>query len=147
MISDERVARVLRLLQGAIRAAGATQTEVDVRIGRRRGYLSHVFQRRVDLKLLDLLQVLEVLHLDSASFFSTALKSQARPQLDDLIELVTANQSSPLGRPAGPPAPVAAATAVTAAEADLDRELLEKVRSIVRQVLQSLPPRDRQEAG
>ncbi len=145
MISDERVARVLRLLQGAIRAAGATQTEVDVRIGRRRGSLSHVFQRRVDLKLLDLLQVLEVLHLDSASFFSTALKSQARPQLDDLIELATANKSSPLGWPAAAPTPVAVDEAETTA--DPDRELLEKVRAIVRQVLQSLPPRDRQEAG
>lgn len=144
MISDERVARVLRLLQGAIRAAGATQTEVDVRIGRRRGYLSHVFQRRVDLKLLDLLQVLEVLQLDSASFFSTALKSQARPQLDDLIELVTTHKSSPGGWPAIPLGETAPAAE---AALDPDRELLDKVRSIVRQVLQSLPPKDRQEAG
>lgn len=148
MVSDERVIRVLRLLQGAIRAAGYTQTEMDDRIGRRRGYLSHVFQRRVDLKLQDLLQTLEAMQIDAGSFFLTALKSQARPQLDDLIELVTTAKLTETSWPASFPEPPSAEVRSTAESAgDPDAELLERVRAIVRQVLASLPHRDTQSTG
>ena len=80
MDAESRLERLLRLLQGAIRAAGLTQSEVDGRIGRRRGYLSHVFQRRVDLRLIDLLRTLEVLGLEPGRFFR-ALFSAREPAL------------------------------------------------------------------
>lgn len=77
MNTQELLSRSLKLLQSAIRASGMTQTEVDVRIGRRRGYLSHVFQRRVDLKVEDLMLALEVLGIDAARFFETVSEAQA----------------------------------------------------------------------
>jgi hypothetical protein len=73
--TDDLVSRCLQLLQGAIRASGQTQTEVDERIGRRKGYLSHVFQRRVDLKVIDLLLALEVLDIDPRRFFLAVTQS------------------------------------------------------------------------
>lgn len=154
MVSDERMIRVLRLLQGAIRAAGFTQTRMDDRIGRRRGYLSHVFQRRVDLKLQDLLSTLEVLQIDPASFFRTALRSLTRPQLDDLIELVTTNKTQQAGGTRPAPAPERPegrgreeGTPAVGEAVDPDQELLDRVRAIVRQVLSSLPRGDRQKLG
>ena len=65
------------MLQGAIRASGYTQTDIDDRIGRRRGYLSHVFQRRVDLKLIDLLRALEVLEIEPRRFFAAVTAASA----------------------------------------------------------------------
>ena len=128
---ESRLGRLLRLLQGAIRAAGFTQIEVDDRIGRRRGYLSHVFQRRVDLKLIDLLRALEVLEVDSGRFFRAALstRSDERAPVENLVQLVSELQG-------GWPAPVPSALeAGPAAGDDLDPELLRRVREAVRAVL------------
>lgn len=130
MSAHEQIERTLRLLQGSIRAAGLTQTEVDDRIGRRRGYLSHVFQQRVDLKLVDLLRVLEVLELEAGRFFAVAVtgRSDARSSLEDLIRLAVGVKS---GRPGGRSAPAVAARGAQQAE----RELLERVRAAVRSIL------------
>jgi hypothetical protein len=61
---DATYDRILAILRAAIRASGRTQVAVDQAIGRRRGYLSHVFQRRVEIKLRDVLKVLRILGLD-----------------------------------------------------------------------------------
>jgi hypothetical protein len=126
---DERLGRLLRLLQGSIRAAGHTQTEVDGRIGRRRGYLSHVFQRRVDLKLIDLLRALQVLQVDPARFFRAAFaaRSDERAPVDDLMQLVSELR-------VGWPETARSLPAEEAARDD-DRELLERVREAVRTIL------------
>ena len=60
--------RILTVLRAAIRASGRTQIELDRVIGRRQGYLSHVFQGRVQLKVRDLLAVIHALGLDPAAF-------------------------------------------------------------------------------
>ena len=147
MNAQEHLARVLRLLQGTIRAAGHTQTEVDERIGRRRGYLSHVFQRRVDLKLHDLLRVLEVLKVEPAAFFSPALAGRGgeHPQLEELMQLVSeATPRGPMPPPSPPPSaapplfapppqpPSPAEPAVALGE---DHRLVERVRAIVHELL------------
>ncbi len=101
MEDDARLGKLLKLLQGSIRAAGLTQTEVDERIGRRRGYLSHVFQRRVDLKVIDLLRALEVLEIDPARFFAVALGSRPEPRasLDEPLLLMGSSRlNGPLQR-------------------------------------------------
>lgn len=68
-LAAELLDHTLSLLQRSIRASGLTQLEVDRRIGRRRGFLSHVFQRKVDIKAVDLLRTLSVLGLEPRSFF------------------------------------------------------------------------------
>lgn len=61
-------ARILRLLRAAIRDSGRPQMEVDEAIGRHRGHLDHVFHRRTELKVRELLKVLGALRLDPAQF-------------------------------------------------------------------------------
>jgi hypothetical protein len=77
---DATYDRVLAILRAAIRASGRTQIQLDAAIGRRRGYLSHVFQHRVELKLRDILKVLRSLRLDpSLVLGSLVLKGRDAP--------------------------------------------------------------------
>lgn len=136
MNAEDHLARLLRLLQGSIRAAGFTQTEVDARIGRRRGYLSHVFQRRVDLKLADLLRVLEVLRLHPGRFFHAAVdgRTGAGLPLDNLMYLLAdaggrAGGADGWGTRAAAPTP----------QSEGDAELMDRVRTAVRRILDEDP--------
>lgn len=87
MSTEELLSRCLKLLQGAIRASGHTQTEVDGLIQRRRGFLSHVFQRRVDLKLIDLLRALDVLGIEPRQFFRAVVTSSGSGG-EDLVRML-----------------------------------------------------------
>jgi hypothetical protein len=131
MNADEQLSKILRLLQGSIRAGGFTQTEIDERIGRRRGYLSHVFQRRVDLKVVDLLHALAVLGLDPGRFFDAALGSrpEGRSSLEDLMQLVAHRQEveAEAGNGARP--------APGAGEPPVEPRLMARVRAAVRSIL------------
>lgn len=144
MDAEEHLTRILRLLQGAIRAAGRTQTEVDERIGRRRGYLSHVFQRRVDLKLHDLLRALQALEVEPRAFFQAAFAGRAgeHPALEELMQLVSEpKRQSPPPPGSAPPTSVPTVPAASAptpvAGTVEDAELVERVRAIVRELLTS----------
>ena len=119
--------RSLKLLQGAIRASEFTQTDVDERIGRRRGYLSHVFQRRVDLKLIDLLRVLEVLRVSPNRFFA-AVASEGKPSGSGVLQLI-----------AGQLAAEAPSTVKPSSPAPRDDAALEdRVRKALRSILSQL---------
>jgi hypothetical protein len=77
---DATYDRVLTILRAAIRASGRSQIQLDAAIGRRRGYLSHVFQHRVELKLRDVLKVLRTLRFDpSLVLGSLVLKGRDAP--------------------------------------------------------------------
>lgn len=136
---EDRLGRILKLLQGSIRAAGFTQTEVDERIGRRRGYLSHVFQRRVDLKLVDLLRALDVLQVDPGRFFGAALggrRSERSATLEDLMSLVVDLRDGGQAASALPiPASVVGSPANESFPKINDDALLDRVRVAVRKVL------------
>lgn len=134
MNAQEHLGRVLQLLQGSIRAAGFTQTEVDERIGRRRGYLSHVFQRRVDLKLVDLLRVLRVLELQPGRFFRAAVGGRAdgRASLEDLMQLMAEVGDGRRERESQGARPAPASPTRTPEE---DQQLMERVRAAVRSIL------------
>ncbi len=121
----------LRLLQGAIRATGYTQTEIDERIGRRRGYLSHVFQRRVDLKVGDLLRILQVLSIDPRLFFLAATSPEPAHGTEVLRLIADSFEPVAAAHPAA--APPGAAVPLPAGR---DEELLERVRAVVRSVLE-----------
>lgn len=100
-----------------------TQTEVDERIGRRRGYLSHVFQRRVDLKVEDLMLALEVLGLDPADFFEASCESHA-PGSSSLLRLVS-QRASPVAQPIPSPG---------SDQAQLEERVRKALRSILGQL-------------
>lgn len=76
--------RILTVLRASIHASGRTQIEIDHAIGRRKGYLSHVFQRRVQLKVRDLLAVIDELGMDPGAFLGYLIlphgPRQPRPQ-------------------------------------------------------------------
>lgn len=131
---EEKLSKVLKLLQGSIRAAGYTQTQVDEAIGRRRGYLSHVFQRRVDLKLVDLLRALDVLQVDPTRFFRACLDGhqEERRSLEELMNLVGSQRRGAL-TPAG-------GWQVLPLHHDREDEyLMRRVRRAVRSILAETP--------
>ncbi len=128
-------------MQGAIRASGLTQTEVDERIGRRRGYLSHVFQRRVDLKVMDLLRALDALGIPPSRFFE-AVAEAAPTGSGGLLKLLAQRLASDprpaaqsLPAVAAPPSPPVAGPAPETAD---EAELEERVRIALRSVLAQL---------
>lgn len=129
MNAEDLLSRSLRLLQGAIRASGHTQTEIDDLIGRRRGYLSHVFQRRVDLKVIDLVRALEALGIDPRRFFAALVASGPSANVG-VLQLIADRPEEPPARPAAP----AASEPVAAAEPALE----ERVRTALRSILTGL---------
>jgi hypothetical protein len=135
MEPEGSLVKLLYLLRAAIRAAGRTQTEVDARIGRRRGYLSHVFQRRVDLKLRDLLGALDMVEVDSGRFFQAAFarRSDDQPAIEELIEILAGRRS---GRA---PANACAAAPEGSPEHANETGMLERVRKMVRAILAEWP--------
>ena len=126
MSTEDLLGRSLKLLQGAIRASDYTQTDIDERIGRRRGYLSHVFQRRVDLKLIDLLRALEVLGIEPRRFFAAVVEGR------------TSGSSGVLTIIAGRSPEQAAEAQTGPAPGTEAQDLEERVRSVVRKLLPQL---------
>jgi hypothetical protein len=115
------------LLQGAIRASGFTQTDIDDRIGRRRGYLSHVFQRRVDLKLIDLLRALELLEIEPRRFFA-AVTAGATGGSSGVLQLLAERLDWEAARAEQAEAPEAAG------DAALEERVKKALRSILSQM-------------
>lgn len=116
-----------------------TQTELDERIGRRRGYLSHVFQRRVDLKVLDLLRALDELGIPPSRFFE-AVSEAGQPGSSGVLRLL-ADRLAREPRPASPAGPVETSledVASGGAEAAETAELEERVRGALRSILSQL---------
>lgn len=131
MNAEDLLSRTLKLLQGATRVSGFSQTDLDDAIGRRRGYLSHVFQRRVDLKVGDLFRALEALDIDPCRFFDAVSRStsDAQPTLDELLRLAaTGNRRPPA--PSPPADPFRPAPGVAE-----DAELYARVQEAVREIL------------
>jgi hypothetical protein len=125
--AEDLLSRSLRLLQGAIRASGYTQTEIDDLIGRRRGYLSHVFQRRVDLKVIDLVRALEALGIDPRRFFAALVSSGPSANVG-VLQLISDRPEPP---PAVRPAP-------ESEPAGAEPVLEERVRHALRSILTGL---------
>ena len=117
--AEELLARSLKLLQGAIRASGLTQTEVDGKIRRRRGFLSHVFQRRVDLKLVDLLRALEILGIEPRQFFQVVIQGRSGTGPDVMHLLADRLKPAPEGASVEP----------------VESALQDQVRQAVREIL------------
>jgi hypothetical protein len=126
--AEDLLSRSLRLLQGAIRASGHTQTEIDDLIGRRRGYLSHVFQRRVDLKVIDLVRALEALGIDPRRFFAALVASGPSANVGVLQLIADRPEPPATDRPAPESEPTAATEPV----------LEERVRTALRSILTGL---------
>lgn len=134
--SEELLPRCLKLLQGAIRASGLTQTEVDGRIGRRRGYLSHVFQRRVDLKVVDLLRTLQVLGISPSRFFESVPRAASTASAGVLHLLAERLAQEPA--PAAAPEPSSPETLQATVDPADEALLEERVRTVLRSLLMQL---------
>jgi hypothetical protein len=122
--------RVLSVLHATIRASGRTQISLDAVIGRRRGYLSHVFQRRVALKVKDLVALVRALGVDPAGF---------------LGYLMLGESSTPATSPAAP-APARTPTAA-AGPAPARGELETLIASILDRSLPEEPSSASEAAG
>ncbi|HEX4953254.1 MAG TPA: hypothetical protein VF017_07665 [Thermoanaerobaculia bacterium] len=104
---------------------------MDEAIQRRRGYLSHVFQRRVDLKLIDLLRALDVLRVDPHKFFQLAFSSRADPAVSAVLtECFDPDQLGESGN----------ANLNLKTRPTEDLLLLERVRGAVRDILAEIRP-------
>ncbi|HEX4952998.1 MAG TPA: hypothetical protein VF017_06355 [Thermoanaerobaculia bacterium] len=136
MNADDLLNRCLALLQGAIRASGQTQTEIDHRIGRRKGYLSHVFQRRVDLKLIDLLLALEALDLEPRRFFG-ALAASATTGGSGVLELLASRVEGPVELHRSSAGGALASSSPPAVDPVLEERVRTALRSILSQMGQS----------
>lgn len=132
--------RILKVLRGAIRASGHTQVEIDRAIGRRRGYLSHVFHRRVHLKVRELLAVIRALDLEPSHLLGTLVvgpRPQERPL--DQEELLTLLAEAVAGPVDGVSAAEEEVVEEMAAPSPMELEAM--VEELVEQVLsQQLPP-------
>lgn len=135
MNAEELLTRSLKLLQGSIRASSLTQTEIDEKIGRRRGYLSHVFQRRVDLKLVDLLSALAVLGIPPGVFFAAVTDSTG----GGLIDLLRETDAAPIASPAaGDRLRFGTSTTGPVHVGRAESSLEQRVRQVLRRIIRDL---------
>jgi hypothetical protein len=74
MKTEDEVARVRKLLQAAIRLVSLSNREVERRMGfsNHSGYLSRLFHGSRELKLRQLLDILEAIGIPPANFFHAA---------------------------------------------------------------------------
>lgn len=144
--TSDDLQRVLSLLRGVIRLSELSQAEVDRRIRRRRGYLSHVFQQVVDLKLKDLLLVLDALDVAPERFFGVALDraAPAAASASDVLALFQSTRNGRMARGFGTARRNGHGRTSSAGRnggsSCGQEELSEQVGRVVREVLRELPP-------
>jgi hypothetical protein len=71
--NDPEVRRMSALLKTAIQLSGASNRDVERRLGLSAGYLSRLFSGGIEFKVKHVLDVSEVIELDPAEFFHLAL--------------------------------------------------------------------------
>lgn len=125
---DATYTRILKLIQHSIRVTGRSQVEMDEAIGRPRGYLSHIFHGRIELKVRDFLRVLRALQIDPAQMLGPLVAGypSGRGPLSQAELLVSLVRALP-----DPLAP---------AQAEADPEEAEKSAREHQKVLQQLRP-------
>ncbi|MEM9293289.1 MAG: helix-turn-helix transcriptional regulator [Acidobacteriota bacterium] len=74
---DAEVQNALQLLRRAIQLSGLTLARVEDQAGLSRGYLSQLFNGRIELKLRHILLILDTLGIQPLIFFSIALSENS----------------------------------------------------------------------
>ncbi len=94
--SDAEVARIAELLKMAIRMSGASNREIERRLGLSGGYLSRLFAGGIELKVKHILDISDVIQLDPGEFLQIAFPPHREirsPTGKKLLDLVTRIQS------------------------------------------------------
>ncbi len=104
--NDAEIARIAELLKTAIRLSGASNREVERRLGLSAGYLSRLFSGGIELKVKHVLDIGEVIELDAGEFFQLVFprsrKELSSPTGKKLLDLVSRIQGNEPPQPGGP---------------------------------------------
>ena len=71
-MAPEEVDYILRLLDTVIRTSGVPRAEIDHKLGQSLGYLSRLLNGRIEVKLRQVFEVLDLIHMEPAEFFHIA---------------------------------------------------------------------------
>lgn len=127
--SDAEVARISELLKMAIRMSGASNREIERRLGLSGGYLSRLFSGGIELKVKHILDISDVIQLDPGEFLQIAFPPHREirsPTGKKLLDLVTRIQNVDAPSPARP-------------QPQVDSQQIEEmIRSAVRKVFADL---------
>lgn len=127
--NEAEVARVAELLKTAIRMSGASNREIERRLGLSAGYLSRLFSGGIELKVKHVLDISEVIQLDAGEFFALVFprhRDVASPTGRKLLDLVSRIQGVEPPKSSGEPSPVSS------------KQLEEMIRGALRQVFSEL---------
>ena len=103
--NDAEVARISELLKTAIRMSGASNREIERRLGLSGGYLSRLFSGGIELKVKHILDISEVIQLDPGEFLQIVFpphRELRSPTGKKLLDLVTRIQGVEAPAPSQP---------------------------------------------
>lgn len=126
--------RLMSLLRKAMRMLDIKHRDLAVRMGVSPSYLSRLFHGVIDLKLDQLVRIVEALGLRPGEFFRLAYPDDAEPPSDAAVALSglapekAGRPEPPVGLPVAPSARVTAPAYVTAEE--VERQIEETVRRL-----------------
>ena len=103
--NDAEVVRITELLKTAIRMSGASNREVERRLGLSAGYLSRLFAGGIELKVKHVLDISDVIQLDPGEFFQLVFpghRELTSPTGKKLLDLVSRIQGQEPPQPAAP---------------------------------------------
>jgi transcriptional regulator with XRE-family HTH domain len=138
--------RLMSLLRKAMRMLDIKHRDLAVRMGVSPSYLSRLFHGVIDLKLDQLVRIVDALGLRPGEFFRLAYPDDAEPPSDAALAL-SGLMPEKAGRPEAPmallpspasPARVAAPAYVTAEE--VERQIEETVRRLFTELGRSAAP-------
>lgn len=134
--TDHEVVRILAMLRDAVRYSNLSNREVERRLGvsANSGYLSRLFAGTRELKLRQILDVLDVVGLPPANFFRAAFAEPDDSPESLRLERVLAHAHPEQPRPAGSAGPEEVPVALT------EQQIEEMMKRTLRKLLFSEEP-------
>lgn len=124
---DEDVTRILAMLRDAVRFSNLPNREVERRLGSASGSLSRLFAGSSELKLRQILDILEIVGLPPANFFRAAFSEP-----DDSPESLRMERILLHSHPLRPPeTPEAEGPAAPLTEAQVEEMMRRAVRKLL----------------
>jgi hypothetical protein len=139
--TDDEVLRVLAMLRDAVRYSNLSNREVERRleVGPNSGYLSRLFAGTRELKLRQILDILDVVGLPPANFFRAAFSEPDDSPESLRLERILAHAHAEQPRPEGSGSPEDVPLALT------EQQVEEMMKKTLRRLLfnEEPPPRGR----
>lgn len=141
--TDQDVTRILAMLRDAVRYSNLSNREVERRleVSANSGYLSRLFAGSRELKLRQILDVLDVVGLPPANFFRAAFADPDDSPESLRLERILSHAHPEQSQPAGPGAPEAAPVALT--EEQVEEMMKRTLRKLLFNEEPPPPPRKR----